>query len=85
MVFLSPSDHSWMSNSVGYSVGYSTHQRARIISLAQVDYCLHLFAFVCFVFLYFLFLRLREDQGHKGRLPHRVLNALQRRTNLCEL
>ena len=38
MVFLSPSDHSWMSNSVGYRVGYSTHQRARIISLVQVDY-----------------------------------------------
>ena len=38
MVFLSPSDHSWMNNSVGYSVGYSSRQRARIISLAQVDY-----------------------------------------------
>lgn len=38
VVFLSPSDHSSMSNSVDYSLGYSTRQRARIISLAQVNY-----------------------------------------------
>ena len=76
MVFLSPSDHSWMSNNMGYSVGYSPRQRARIISLAQVDYyvstCL-LSSVLCFcIFCSFL----REDQSRKGRLPHRVLNAL---------